>query len=303
MKKVLFVLLTCLTFCGCAANSAKVEEEPPIRDVAEITSQLKTYNEEQGGSKCLVQEFDADLNGNGVNENVKVYLEENHLFIDDPDDFVYSWINVVVSGENQTEPARYDLYGENVRASIHFDYFDGEGENAFLAFHIEEDGPSGDPTTHTFWYDGNEINYMNVRGFITSYDGKGNIYTSYNYLMTDEPRLLYSSYVFGVGLVPYDKVELVGKEISFPQGYPLVNKPNYIVAQIMGSYYSECKEMIIDELGENFAAFLEVGEKAEIVDFYCETNGAEDNVYLTEPWLLLKTTDGKTGWIRLVSGD
>ena len=313
MKTRLFciMLLLCLCLLLAACNKAALPIAPSVAPTAPSASptasqsfvdpQIKSYDEEFEGAKCSVQEFDFDIDGDRNVENVRVYLEKAYIYEDDPLDYEYVRIHVFVTPEGATEHIYMDVYGDQIRDEISFAYFDQSSES--LAICIEENGASADPATHVFWYDGYEVQYINVRGFILSYDKAGNIYTDYNYLMSNEQNILYSSFVLGKGLVPYDKNELIGRQISFVQGYPLVNDPTYIIAQVMGSHYADNKDEVIEDLGENFAVFLSANEKAEIVDFYCEKDDEDETQYIVEPWMQLKTADGKLGWIRLVSGD
>jgi hypothetical protein len=259
--------------------------EPPDLDSIEIITE-KT-------SGYILQTTTLDLDGDGVAEQISAYFLSDDDLLNASYIEIYTCEIVVIKADVEYKITWHEA---SMRPQLNFADFDTR--DAKIQFYIESDGPSGDPYTQIFSFDGTQIiKNTGFPGFITSYDGLGRIYS-------DEIYSVNCYFDLNNGLTPLPKDNIVGTEIQRDFNIILCSTMGeFYTSAILSHYYDENLEFYIQHFEEQFICLVPVGTPLIVLDIEFVTYPWDENELNPVPWLKVRTPDGTEGWFGVFYGD
>lgn len=247
------------------------------------------------GRTYYTQRLDKDLNCDGVLEKITVCF---YNYLTDPpqdsDSFDCCEIEIMdATGKTYS----LEIHETNIFPSLRFADFDVNDN--LLQFYINAAGPSADPSTWIYSFDGTQIiSNMHMIGHITRYDGDSRLYSFGRYNVN-------CYYDLNNGLTPLPKENIVGTTITESYNIELFSKPRTGYTSTMLSnpltdpdykYEGRFKEEYIGVIPADTPLLITDIEFAPYVD-------SDDDEYYSVPWLKVKTPENIEGWFCLMYGD
>jgi hypothetical protein len=274
-------------------DDIEVITNPQVNLGTGITTENTTWN----GKDSVMQTVEIDLNCDGLYEQVKAYFTNECLSVDgeSPAGY-YDACEIVITDAGEERETRTQMwlyeYMEPRLNIADFDTSDG-----LIQFYLYGNGPSADPYTQIFSFDGALIiNNTGFPGGIVNYDGLGGIYTAGN---------LNSYYDLNNGLTPLPKENIVGTEIRRDFNILLMTKPgNGYTAALLSNYYEDDLELYVGDFKDDFICLVPANTPLTVLDieFSSAPWSESDDLYYV-PWLKIKTPDDTEGWFCVVYGD
>jgi pimeloyl-ACP methyl ester carboxylesterase len=266
---------------------------PQVNPGTGITTENTTWN----GKDSVMQTAEIDLNGDGLYEKIKAYFTNEGLSVGgEPSVGYYDTCEIVITnagGEGKTHAQTW--FYERMVPQLNIADFDTR--DGLIQFYLYGNGPSADPYTQIFSFDGARIiTNIGFPGGIVNYDGLSGIYTAGN---------LNSYYDLNNGLTPLPKENIVGTEIRRDFNVLLVTKPgNGYTAAILSTYYENDLELYIGDFKDDFICLVSANTPLTVLDIEFSSapwSGSDDLYYV--PWLKVRTPDDTEGWFCVVYGD
>jgi YARHG domain-containing protein len=227
-----------------------------------------------------------DLNNDGFKENINISFKK--------DSESYSWEEYTFTINSNGK--KYTLSGteEHLYLNLFFADFDTKDNN--IEFYITSDGPSGDPTTIMYQLSENGIKeILKLDGHITNYDGKGNIYTFYNFT-NDKNQVLLSYYNLKKDIQYPNGDEIIGKYLQYDYHLILYKSRN---VRFSLNYYNEDDKQSITKKLQNgdIIKITDINEPLKIV--YMDNLDYDQVINIP---IKVETKDGLTGWLLYPNG-
>ncbi len=246
------------------------------------------------GKTCYIQKINKDLNNDGILEKISVYFYDNY----------YSQVFGDYSNLDKCEIEITDINGkiysqqfgnDNIIPCLKFADFDVNDN--LVQFYIKADGPSGDPNTQIYSFDGKQIiKNIHMDGYITRYDGNAKLYSFDDYNVN-------CYYDLNKGLIPLPKENIVGTTIK-RGNIQLFSKPKTgYTAVITSSFLTEPDYKYEGKFTDYYIGVVPENTPLLVTDIefiYTEYNPYE---YYVVPWLKVKTPQNIEGWFCLIHGD
>ena len=309
---VAFIIAITLLFvvCGNIGQSNETEKpsmpvitnttiETSTLDSTSILVDITTKDEIKEGKRYTIQSAILDLDNDKTEEQITAYFSSKEIIAINGESPINYYdtceILIVKLGEEYLFTWSY----EDMVPYLNFADFDSHDES--IQFYLEGNGPSGDPYTQIFSFNGTQIlKNVGFTGFITSYDGAGKIYSYDIYNVNCYYDLI-------DGLTPLPKDSIVGTEIQRDFNILLCTKPGEGYTAAILSYYYENDdfEHYIDSFKDEFMRLVPANTPLIVLDIEflgLPWDSDSDKLY-NVPWLKVKTPDGIEGWFCVVYGD
>lgn len=229
------------------------------------------------------QNTSMDLDNDGEEESIRA------AFFEDQNSFKIS-----ISSKGK----EYNLegYGAMLIPRIFFADFDDTDEH--VDFYVYDDGLSADPATTIYRLTDEGIKELiGLQGHITSYDGKGRIFTDYSKTY-DKYKQVLSYYELDKGVVYVPKEELVGRPLEYDKKLILYNQTEDSYGTLMSDVDVD---YFIDQIDKKYIAKVtEPNEALKIVDIDNSFQKMHEGVINIR--IKVETPDGKQGWLEWMNG-
>ena len=294
------ILILCVLLLAAAAGIAFAATAAEIpTGPREINPEISVSRMVRNGKNCLVQTATLDLDGDGADEQITAYFScEGLISLNDaPPVDIYDTCEIAILKGNKEYTAAWTY--DNMMPHINFAEFDTR--SGLIHFYFDGDGPSGDPFTQIFCFDGAQIvKNTGFQGAVTRYDGMGRIY-SYDIYSVN------CYYDLTNGLTPLPKDEIIGTEIQRDLNLLLCTKPGKgFTAAALSYYYEEYGiENYIEPFRDEFICLVPANTNLVVIDIEFQRdpwNPNSDEMY-NVPWLKVRLPDGTEGWFCIVYGD
>jgi hypothetical protein len=297
MKKTHLVIFLCFALvCGLIGYSIRPKSADSTKPIA--TNGTKVSTSEINNSKPDTEmTYKRDLNKDGVEETIKI------IFQYEKPGTLKKYSIIITSDSRQYT---YEAEDDNIIANVKFADFDTKDK--YIEFYINDDGPSGDPSSKIYRFDNGEIKKIcATSGYIKEYNGEGQIYTDFS-KTNDKFGVVLSYYdINKVKEVFSNKTDLIGKKLQYDNSLILFTD----LAYKEGS----CQSYIDDNFGKENVQKIIAGYNKDTIVKVCEPNEALEIVDVDNTYhglfkdgitrnirIKVKTSDGKEGWLDWLNG-
>jgi len=279
-----------------SVSAPEVQVERPAEYAPTTSVDVKTETITQDGLPCIMQTAMADLDGDGVRERITASFTcfETYSIDGEPPIGIYDTCEIVVQTADGEEFAHtWEYY--NLTPDLNFTDFDTR--DRLMQFYVVGEGPSADPYTQVFSFDGMQVlENVGFPGYLEEYDGQGRLFADIN---------VNAYYDLYDGLTPLPKENIVGTEIQRGFNLLLMENPGteYTVAVISEMYMSEERDLYI-EFAEELICVVPADTPLTVLDIeFLGSRWSESDEPYYVPWLKVQTPDGTEGWFCVIYGD
>ncbi|KYH34159.1 hypothetical protein CLTEP_19360 [Clostridium tepidiprofundi DSM 19306] len=235
-----------------------------------------------------------DLNNDGIKENINILFKKDPL-----NPSFNSWHEYDFTINSNGKKYTFKDTESNLYANLFFADFDVRDDS--IEFYVVADGSSGLSTTIIYQLSENGIKeLLRFDGRIISYDGKGNIYTFYNFT-NDKNKVLLSYYNLKKGIQYVNADKVIGKYLKYDYHLILYKSKN---VHFSLNYYNEYDKKSITQKLRNgdIVKITDINEPLKIVYVdYMDYIDADYDKVINIP-IKVKTKDGLTGWLLYPNG-
>ncbi|MCL1809943.1 MAG: hypothetical protein FWG42_09310 [Clostridiales bacterium] len=304
---IIAVVFAAFSFTACGGGGGQTgHQSSPAEGVSalkpkDIVAVVTTENGTRHGVECLILRTSLDLDGDGAVDQLTAYFTPGTGIGssggEPTDAYGCCEIEIASTGTGtETETFSLSWIYDNLFPQIKFADFDAHEQ--YIQFYLEGDGPSGDPRTKIFTFDGMRV-YENLTlpGFVTEYDGNSRIFSFGIYSV----NCYYDLYD---GLTPLPKEDIVGTEIQRSFGVLLFTELNmdYTCAVLSGEYENQGWKNYVTSM-EEFVCLVPENTPLEVLDIEFVESRFEPGSLYGVPWLKVRTPEGTEGWFSVVYGD
>ncbi|KYH33285.1 hypothetical protein CLTEP_21430 [Clostridium tepidiprofundi DSM 19306] len=239
-----------------------------------------------------------DLNNDGIKENINILFKKDPL-----NPSFNSWHEYDFTINSNGKKYTFKDTESNLYANLFFADFDVNDNTT--EFYLTSAGPSDDPTTTIFQLSENGIKkILTLQGFITGYDGKGNIYTDFSFT-NDKNQILLSYYNLKKGVQHPNNNEIIGKYLQYDYRLMLFKTQHGQygipgISPIGDSYYEENKEYLTKKVEDGeLVKITDINEPLKIIYVYYDESSPESIWNLP---IRVETKDGLRGWLLYLNG-
>ena len=268
--------------------SETAEETPVVQQLPDVTTEMTTRN----GVDCLLQTAVLDMDGDGEDETIKAYFTcENVWYVDVDMSGIYDTCEIVISkagGQEFMTEWNYDAMIPVLNlAKI-------DEESGLVHFYLAGDGPSADPYTRVFSFDGMQIaENAGFPGYLVEYDWLGRLFSGVN---------VNSYYDLNGDLQPLPKDNIVGTTIQRDMNLLLMTSPGRGFTEAVMSNWVHEMDMSEMDFADEFICIVPPNTPLEVLDIeFLPGLWSEELYYI--PWIQVRTPEGVEGWFSIIYGD
>jgi hypothetical protein len=284
----IFLLLSSL-LAGCiskTSDATSINIKPPST-VEAINGKEENETKNDQKKDVIKQHIEKDINMDGINETIDVTFGKESS----------SFNIAIISNGNKIN---YEGYGAYITRELYFS--DLDDRDKYVEFYILDEGLSYDPRTYVFRLTSEGIKkVMELDGYLTEYDGKGNFYTEFCKTF-DKNKQILARYELDKGVIYSTKSDLQGKileyNIKLVVHKDTLENTDHNARSIFGSDTDNFKE--VKELWGNSIIITEPGEKLKILDI--DNNEQKKYGKVRNIAIKVETPDGVQGWIGWLNG-
>jgi len=287
------VVMLVLAFGGC---KERAEDTPKVS--ADIQPSITTEKTTRNGLDCLAQTTALDMDGDGADEQVEAYFTREDIWFSGIEEFeVYDTCEVVIRKDDGQEYAVVWKY-DNMIPALHFAAFDAQ--SGLVQFYLAGNGPSADPYTQVFSFDGTQIvENVDFPGYLEDYDGQSRLFSEVN---------VNSYFDLHDGLMPLPKGNIVGTEIRREFNLLLMASPGeeYTVVVVANAYGTADMAAYVDmdALEGKLVCVVPADTPLMVLDAeFMAIPWSENGELYHTPWLKVQTPEGAEGWFCPMYGD
>jgi DNA gyrase/topoisomerase IV subunit A len=255
-------------------------------------SQSYFNNLEAKDNKKYEQSIEKDINNDGAKEKISVLFEGNE------ENYLDNYI-ITVSSKGKD----YKIKGEETNLNSGLFFADFNIDDNFTEFYITSNGPSDDPRTSIFRFNGDSIvEIMKLEAFITSYNGNGKIYTEFS-KTNDKNKILISYYELGKGVVHPDKKDVIGSYLQYDSNFKLFKTGKEGMSGIAIKDDEDLNKFIAEQTDKDqIVKVTKRNEKLRIVDVDYEAYSRFNVETIRNIPIKVEAEDGKQGWLMWLNG-
>jgi YARHG domain-containing protein len=235
-----------------------------------------------------------DLNNDGIKETINILFKKDSL---NPSSNSWEEYDFTINSEGEN----YTFCNTEINLYTNLFFADFDVNDNATEFYLTSAGPSADPTTTIFQLSENGIKkILTLDGFITGYDGKGNIYTEFSFT-NDKNQVLLSYYNLQNGVQHPSDNKIIEKYLQY-NSHLILFKTTYVIPagfSDFGENYDEILKQYPDEAykDSDIVKITDINEPLKIVYVdYDPSNGVFSDIVRNLP-IKVETKDGLTGWL------